>query len=151
MLYNHQPPQINWRIIFIEIVINIRLNCVLGLGHLKVLQQISFLNFYCCNNFVFAYKTLLEQFCLTLLLWITSRNISCSLLRHKHDKHDNKLLRHKHDNKLEPVIRGTIGPFGHNQCKISPYISSSKIQGSTSDLYMNCVVFLLERSEVLPD
>ena len=126
MLYNHQPPQINLRIIFIEIVINIRLNCVLGLGHLKVLQQ----------------------FCLTLLLWITSRNISCSLLRHKHDKHDNKLLRHKHDNKLEPVIRGTIGPFGHNQCKISPYISLSKIQGSTSDLYMNCVVFLLE---VLPD
>ena len=33
----------------------------------------------------------------------------------------------------------------------SLYISSSKIQGNTSDHTMNCVVFLMERSEVLPD
>ena len=33
----------------------------------------------------------------------------------------------------------------------SLYISSSKIQGNTSDHYMNRVVFLMERSEVLSD
>ena len=33
----------------------------------------------------------------------------------------------------------------------SLYISSSKIQGKTSDHYLNRVDFLTERSEVLPD
>ena len=35
--------------------------------------------------------------------------------------------------------------------KVSLYISSSKIQGKTSDHYMNRVVFLMEGSDVLPD
>ena len=34
---------------------------------------------------------------------------------------------------------------------LSLYIRSSKIQGNTSDHYMNHVVFLMERSEVLSD
>ena len=33
----------------------------------------------------------------------------------------------------------------------SLYISSSKMQGNTSDHYLNCVVFLMEWSDILPD
>ena len=70
-------------------------------------------------------------------------------------------IRSSTDNKekisKEKVIKMRIGSIRRekeetSECHIcSLYISSSKIQRSTSDLYMNRVVFLMERSEVLPD
>ena len=49
------------------------------------------------------------------------------------------------------IISNSIIHSIFNFTKVSLYISSSKIQGNTSDHYLNRVVFLIERSEVLSD
>ena len=58
---------------------------------------------------------------------------------------------------LQSADHAVYQPYGleiiqsTDQTMHSLYISSSKIQGKTSDHYLNRVVFLMEWSDVLPD